>query len=147
MLLLVRPHGHQRRLVEQDIRRHQHGVIHQPHIDVVGVAGALVFELRHTRELAGICDGVEYPCQFAMGGNVRLYEQHALCGVYPAGDEQRHQLERVTAEDRRLLPHGDGVQVRHGVDAVKFFLQLCKVADGADIVADGDGAARLDGGK
>ena len=82
-----------------------------------------------------------------MGGNVRLHEQHALCGVYPAGDEQRHQLERVAAERRRLLPHGDGVQVRHGVDAVEFILQLRKVADGADIVADGDGAARLDGGK
>ena len=139
--------GHERRLVQEDIRRHEHGVIHQPHVHVVGVLGALVLELRHAGELSRIGDGVEHPCELGVRGNVRLHEQHALFGVDAAGDEQRHQLERIPPQRRGLLLDGDRVQVCHRIDAVVFLLQLDEVADGADVVADGDRAARLNGGK
>ena len=147
MLFLVCADGHERRLVQKNVCRHKHGVVHESHVHVVGVLGALVLELGHARKFAGVCDGVENPRQFAVRGDVRLHEQHALFGVDAAGDEQRHQLERVFAQLRRLLFDGDGVQVGDGVDALVFVLQFREIADGADVVADGDRAARLNGGK
>ena len=147
VLFLVCADGHERRLVQKNVCRHEHGVVHEPHIDVFGMLGALVLELRHARKFARVSDGIEHPRQLAVRGHVRLHEQHALFGVDAAGDEQRHQLERISAQLRRLLPDGDGVQIGDGIDALVFVLQLCEIADGADIVADGDRAARLNGGE
>ena len=147
VLLLVCPDGHERRLIEQDVRRHEDGVIHQPHVDVVGVPDALVFELRHAGKFAGIGNGVEHPHKLAVCGNVRLHEQHALFGVDAAGEEERGKPESIFTQRRRLLPHGDGVQIRDRIDAVVFVLQFREITDGADIVAYRDRAARLNGGK
>ena len=51
MLALVLAYGHQVRLVEQDVRRHEHRVGEEAGGDVVGVLLGLLLELGHAAEL------------------------------------------------------------------------------------------------
>ena len=58
MLLLIDADGNDVRLIQQNIRRHQHGVIHQTHIDIIRMAGAFILELGHAGKFARVRDGI-----------------------------------------------------------------------------------------
>ena len=73
-----------------------------------------------------------------------LHEQDALFGVDAARQQQRGRLTRAAAQIGRVLAHGDGVQVHHGIQAVVIVLQLRPVAHRADVIADGERSGRLD---
>ena len=47
----------------------------------------------------------------------------------------------------RVLPHRDGVQVDHAIDAVVALLQRHELGDGAEIIAEVQIAGRLHAGK
>ena len=143
VLALVDANRHDVRLIQQNVRRHQNGVIHQPHVDVLGVLGALILELRHALHLPHIGEGVEHPRKLGVRGDVGLHIQRARLGVDAAGDVERGELERAAAQLRGLLPHRDGVHIRHRIKTGKFVLQFHPVADGTHIVADGKVAAGL----
>ena len=71
-----------------------------------------------------------------------------LCvGVEPGGEEARRDLVGLGAQRRRLLRHGDRVQVDDAVDRLVLALQPHPVADRAEIVAEVQIAARLDAGE
>ena len=144
MLLLVRTDGYEIGLVKQNICRHQARVSEEAGVDVVCMLCGFVLELRHTGELAELCVAVEHPGQLRMGGNVALNEEDTLLRVNAAGEKQGVRLQRVFAEFRRILPYRDGVQIRQRENAVIFVLQGDPVLESAEIIAQGDGAARLD---
>ena len=89
MLALVEPDGHYVGLVKEYIRRHQHGVVHKPHIDIIRMPARFILELRHTLHFADVSKGVQRPAQLCMAGHVRLDVQRALFGINSAGNKGR----------------------------------------------------------
>src|SRR3546814_5750659 len=89
-------------LIQQDIRRHQHRIIEQASVDVVGVFGALVLELRHAIELAHLRVAVEHPAQPRVRRHMALHEQRVVRRIKPAGDIQRRSEEH-TSELQSLM--------------------------------------------
>ena len=147
MLALVNAHRHKVRLVEQDIRRHQHRIIEEADVDVVGVLGALILVLRHAAHFAHVGEAIEHPRKLGVRGNVALAVNQALLGVDAAGDVDSGKLHAAAAQIRRILPDGDGVHVDNGVDAVVVVLQLGEVAERADVIAQRQRTGRLDAGE
>ena len=76
-----------------------------------------------------------------------LHEQQAHLRVDAGGQQHGGGLPGLAAQGRGLLTHGQRVQVGHHVQALKILLQAAPVADGPDVVAQGEGAGGLDAGK
>ena len=147
MLFLVRADRDEAGLVQQDVRGHQDRIGKQAGVDVVGVLGGLVLELGHPVQFAHVGETVQDPGQFRVGADMALAVQKGLFGVDSAGQVQRGKLQAAPAELRRILADGDGVLIHHAVDAVVLILERGEAGKGADIVAQGQGAAGLDAGE
>ena len=133
MLLLVAADGDVVRLVEQDVRRHQCGVGEQTAVDVLGVLGALVLELRHARELAEHGVAIEHPAELRVRGHMALDKERVLFRVKAAGNVLRELLNGAPAQVGGVLAHGDRVQVGHEIIAVKDLGAFAPVFDRAQI--------------
>ena len=144
MLLLVAAHGHQIRLIQQNIRRHQSRIGKQARVDVVGVLGGLILELGHAAQLAEHGVAVQHPAKLGVGRNMGLDEQHVFLRVQTAGDIGRQLDQGVPPQLRRDLPHGDGVHVGHHIVAVILIRQRRPVSDGAQIGTQRQVAGGLD---
>ena len=147
MLLLVLTHRHIVRLIQQNIRRHQGRVGEEAAVDVVGILGALVLELGHAAQLAEHGVAVEDPAQLRVLMDMALDKQGVLLRVQAAGDVLGQLGHGAPAQLRRVLPHGDAVQVRHEIVAVKFLRQGRPVLHRAQIVAQVQVAGGLDAGE
>ena len=147
MLLLVLAHGHKVRLIQQDIRRHQGRIGEEAPVDVVGVLGALVLELGHAAQLAEHGVAVENPAQLRVLVDMALDKQGVLLRVQAAGDVLGQLGHGAPAQLRRVLTHGDAVQVRHEVVAVKLIRQGRPVLHRAQIVAQVQVAGGLNTGE
>ena len=147
MLLLVYAHGDEIGAEKQDVRSHEHGIIHQPHIDIVRVFRALILELRHPGRLAHIGVAVEDPRKLRMRGDVGLEIEHGLFGVYAAGEKLREKAHAHLPELRGLPPHGESVQIRDEEEGVVIILHFAPVGHRADIVAERDRARGLNAGE
>ncbi len=89
MLFLVFTHRHLVGLIQQDICRHQHGIIEQTGVDVFRIARGFVFELSHTAQLAKIGVAVQRPAQLRVFRHVGLYEDGTFFRVDTTGQIQR----------------------------------------------------------
>ena len=147
MLLLVAADGNVVRLIEQNVRRHQGGVGEQAAVDVLGVFGALVLKLRHTRELAEHGVAVEHPAELGVRGHMALDEERVLFRVETAGDVLRELLDGAAAQVGGILAHGDRVHIHDAVQAVVLILQAHPVLDGSHVGAERQLAAGLDAGE
>ena len=143
MLPLILSHRHQIRLIQQNIRRHEHGIGKQPRCDVVGVLLGLGLELGHAAQLAELGVAAQHPAQLRVLGHMALDEHDVLLGVKAAGDVLRKLVHAAAAQSGGILPHGDGVHVHDAVQAVVFVLQSHPIADGAHVGAEGQLAAGL----
>ena len=144
MLALVLSHRHKVRLVEQNVRRHQHRVREESGGDVVGVLLGLLLELGHAAQLAELGIAAQNPAQLRVLGNVALNKQDALLRVQSAGEILGQLLQRPAAQVRGILAYGDRVQVHDAVHAVIFVLHGHPVFDRAHIGAQGQVTAGLD---
>ena len=143
VLTLIDADGYEICLIQENIRRHEHGIVHQSHVHVFGVAGGFILVLRHALHFAHIRDGIEHPREFGVRRDVGLHVERALFGIDAAGDIERGKFERAAAQKRRLLPHRDGVHIGNGVKTGEFALHIHPITDRADIISDGKIAARL----
>ena len=127
--------------------RHQRRVGEQPGVHVVGVFGALVLELGHAGKFAELGVAGQHPGQLGMGGHMALHKQHMLLRVNADGQQQGGQFPGVAAQRGGVLPHGQGVQVGHHVQAVVAVLQKGPVAQRPQVVAQRRGAGGLNAGQ
>ena len=147
VLLLVVANGNQVGLVQQDIRSHQCRIGKQTAVDILGMLGRLVLELSHTAQLAEHGIAVQNPAQLSVLVNVGLDEEGVLLRVQAAGDVLGQLLQSAAAQVGRVLTDGDGVQVRHKVEAVIFIGTLSPVLHSAEVRTQGHITGRLDAGK
>ena len=131
MLLLILPYGHQIRLIQQNVRRHQAGIGKQAAIDVVRVLGGLVLELGHPAQLAEHGIALQHPAQLRVLVHMALDEEGVLLRIQAAGNVLGQLLQGAPPQIRRVLTDGDGVKVCHKVEAVIFLCPLGPVFHGA----------------
>ena len=143
MLLLVLADRHVGGAIDQDVGRHQGRIGVKPDRGVLAVLAGLLLELRHAVEPAEAGHAVEHPGELGMLGDLALVEHDVLLRIDAAGDEGRGHLADRLGQLLRLLPHRDGVQVDHAIDAVVGLLQLDEFDDGAEIIAEVQVAGRL----
>jgi hypothetical protein len=70
MLLLIFAHRHQVRLIKQDVRGHQHGIVEQADQNVFFLLAGFVLELRHPFEFRQARHAVKQPGKFGMGRHI-----------------------------------------------------------------------------
>ena len=78
---------------------------------------------------------------------VGLEEDDVLFRVEAAGEENGQRAQAGLAQLRRVLTDGDGVEVDDGIKAVVLVFQQLKIAQRADIIAQGQVAGGLYAGK
>ena len=148
VLHLVFPDRDDRRLVEEDVRAHQHRVGEEADGDVL-LAGALLLELGHPVEVAERRHVREIPGELGVLADVALDEQGAPVGVDSARDEvPRHGVD-AAAELGGLVFDRDRVGVDDAEEKLLLLLGdlLRPGADGPQPVSDVKLTARLDSGQ
>ena len=143
MLLLVAPDRHEVRVVNQNVRRHQHRIGEQPVVrgnafgDFIFVTvGA--FEQAHRRHRR------EQPGQFGHFWHVGLLEKHSLLRVESAREEIECHLERVPAPFRGVEQRRHRVIVRDEIKRLAFFLQFDGRLHHSEIISEMQRAGGLD---
>ena len=147
MLHLIRAHGHQIRLVQQNIRRHQHRIGKQACRDIIRMLLRLILELRHASQLAELGIAAQHPAELRMLGYMALDKHDILFRIQAAGDILRQLRNGPAAQIRRVLPDRNGVHIHNAEQAVIFVLQRRPVLDGAHIGTQGQLSAGLNAGK
>src|SRR5579862_2330250 len=82
-----------------------------------------------------------------MLGHLALIEHDVLLGIDPTGDEGGGDLADGLGQFGGILPHRDGVQIDHAIDALVAALQLDEAFDGAEVVAEMQVAGGLHPGE
>ena len=124
VLALVLPHRHPVRLVEQDVRGHQHRIGEQADGGALGAQlGRLVLELGHPLRLPEAGQAAEDPRQLGVFGYVRLQEHHRALGVHASGDHLRGAAQRAVRQGPRVGLDGQRMQVRDPVERLVVVLQ------------------------
>ena len=144
MLLLVLSHRDIIRLIEQDIRSHQHRIGKQAGVDVVLMLCGFVLELGHPGQLPEHGVAVQDPGKLRMLRNVGLQEKNVLLRVQAAGNVLCQLVDGTLSEIRRRLTHRDGVHIRHEVIALKLIRAVRPVLDGAEVIPEVQVSAGLD---
>ena len=147
MLLLVLADRHMRGAIDQNVGRHQVRIGVEPDRGVLAVLAGLLLELGHAVEPAHARDAIEHPGELGVLGDLALVEDDVLLRIDAAGEERRGHLARRARQFGRILPHRDGVQVDHAIDAVVALLQRDEFGDRAEIIAEVQIAGRLHAGK
>mmetsp|Transcript_50157 Transcript_50157/g.132002 ORF Transcript_50157/g.132002 Transcript_50157/m.132002 type:complete len:478 (+) Transcript_50157:177-1610(+) len=149
VLPLVLAHGDELRLVEQDVRRHQHRVAKQAHANRLAVARArfllrlLLLELDHALQPAHRRRAVEQPRQLRVRRHVRLHKHLGALRINSAREIQRGGAVRVLRELLGRVRRGDRVQVDHAEIVVVLLLILDPLPNRTQIVAQVQHAGRL----
>ncbi len=144
---LISAHRHRRRLVDQNVGRHEDGVGQQAKAGGA-VAGLLVLVGRQLLELGHRHLGPQQPRQFDVLRDVGLHHENRALGVQARRQVLGSDVEHALGHQRRVVGHGDGVVVHHGVDAIVSLLQRQHPLDRTVIVAQVEAVTRgLDAGK
>jgi hypothetical protein len=147
VLLLVLAHRHVGGLVDQDVGGLQHRIGVEADAGALLVLAALLLELGHAVQPAQAGHALEDPGQFGMLAHRRLREDGGLGRVEAGGQVGGGDLAGLLGQQGRILPDGDGVQVGHEDEGVHLVLQPGELHQGAQIVAQVQGAGRLDAGE
>ena len=144
MLALILSHRHQIRLIQQDVRRHQHRVGEQSGGDIVRVLSSLGLELGHAAQLAELGIAAQDPAQLRMLGHMALNKHDVFLGIQTTGNILGQLVDAAPAQGGGILPHGDGMHVHNAVQAVVLILQVHPVFDGTHIGAQRQLSGGLD---
>ncbi len=147
MLLLILADRHMRRLVEQDVGRHQHRVGIEAEPGEVALLAGLFLELGHPVEPAERRHAAEQPAEFGMTADHALVEDDAMPRVDAGGDIGGGNLAGRMAQFERVLRHRQRMQIDDAEDAFVIVLQRHPVADRPEIIAEMQVAGRLNAGK
>src|SRR5690554_2091863 len=81
-----------------------------------------------------------------MGRDAGLVEQDGFLRIHTSGNKGGNHVPAIGRQFRRIIMHGDGVQIGQKEQAFGLFLQLYLVFDRAQIIAKVEITGRLDAG-
>ena len=143
VLLLVNADRNNIGLIEKNVCRHEYGVGEKTCVDVVRMLGTLILKLRHAGKLTVHGEAVEDPGKLRVRGHVRLHVERVLFGVKTARHVKRQRFVGATAQLGGVLTYRDRMLVHDAVEALIRVGVGGEIADRAQIVANGEIAARL----
>jgi hypothetical protein len=146
VLPLVVPDRDDVGLVQEDVARHQHGIVEESRRDELLLVG-LLLELRHTAQLAEARHGAEQPRRLGMRQHVALGEDRRAVRVEPHREQQRRHGEGRLAQGVGLVVGGDRVQVDDAEEPVALFLGADVLAEAAAVVPERLVARGADAGE
>jgi len=148
VLLLVLAHGHHLCIVQQDVRRHEHGVGKKPAVHVLQPVGLVLEAVGQGQARVGE-EAIEVPGELGDLGHIALAVEHGALGIQPAGEPGGRHAVRVVAQHGGLLDLGERMQVGDEQEAVVAGLAagVDGGADGAEHVAQVGRAGALDAGE
>src|SRR6185437_5421328 len=146
MLELVVADRHDGRVIQNDVCRHEHGIIEKSHVDVGFLLGGLVLELGHPFHLADRRDGVQYPRKFAVCGDPRLLVDDGFFGIKAGGKVYGEKIGDVLRELFWILWFGDRMEVGDEEKAmiIDGVLKVHEIAERPEIIAEMELPAWLD---
>ncbi len=147
MLLLVFPHWHVARLVDENVRRHQNRVSIKTEAGHISMLSGLLLELCHPIEPAERGQATEQPSQLGVSGDHALVEDRTMFRVDTGGDISSSHLTGRSTQLGGILRLGERVQVDDAEYALEVVLQHNPIANGSEIIAEMQIAGRLDAGK
>ena len=150
MLLLVFADRNVRRLVDADIRRHQHRIGVEADRRALLVLAALLLELGHAVEPAKARDAIEDPRQLGMLLHHRLCEDRRMLRIDARGDIRRRHFARGFAHIRGKGVAGilrQGMHVHHAEKAGHLVLHAHPILQRAQIIAEVQRVGGLHAGK
>ena len=147
MLLLILANRHEIRLIQQNVTGHQAGVSKQTCVDVICILCRFVLELGHAAQFAEHGVAIQYPTKLRMLVHMGLNEQGVFLRVEAAGDVLCQLLQSTPAQISRILPHGNGMQVSHKVEAFILICTFCPILHRAQIRAQSQISGGLDAGE
>ncbi len=146
MLRLIVAHRHDRGLVDQNIRGHQHRILQQPVADRF-LRLRLRFVLRHPFQPAHRRHAGQHPREFGVLRHRRLHHDGRVLRIDARRQEQRRRFQDLRAQLGRLLIHRDGVQIDDAEDALVVALDLDPILQRTQIVSNMQIAGRLNAGE
>jgi hypothetical protein len=146
VLLLVVADRDERGVVEEDVRRHQHGVEQQAGIDRLLLAG-LVLELGHPLQLAERTEAAEDPSQLRVADDMGLREKTAPGRVEAAGHVLGQAGVGVLPQLGRHVGDRDGVLVDDAEVAIVVVLHASPVEHRSKIITQVETPGRLGTGQ
>ncbi len=150
VLHLVLPHGDGVRLVDEDVRRLEHGVQEEAGPHGLLLAG-LVLELGHAGEVPQGGEGGEDPGELGVLGHVGLDEEGDPLGVKPRRHVDQGGLKGALGQGGGVVGEGvgEGVVVHDAEEGFppQLFPDLHPLLDGPQVVADVDFPRGLDAGE
>ena len=146
VLTLVVAHRHRRGVVEEDVGRHEDGIGEEPDPDGL-LALPLVLELGHAPQLAHRRRALEQPGEPGVLGHLALDEERGPVGVEADGEQVESGIERVGPQDGRVDLRGQRMKVDDAVEGVVPVLEGHPVAQGPEVVPQGEIARWRDAGE
>ena len=143
VLLLVVADRNVGRPIDENIGRHQDGIVVKPDRGVLPVLARLLLELDHAVEPAEAGDAIEDPGELGVFGHPALVEDDIGLRIDAAGKKGRCHLAGGASKLLGLVRQGHRVQVDDAIDARMRLLHLDEALDRAEIVAEVQIARRL----
>ena len=160
------------RLVEKNVRRHQHGVVKQPDADVLALLARFLLVLYHALEPVDGRRAIEQPRELGVRGDVTLRawvtwmrargaearadglmtarstaanldEYAALRRIDARRQVDRSGLNRLLRQSLAIVRRSDGVQIDHAEQRVVLVLVLHPLPDRSEVIAEMERASRL----
>ena len=148
VLLLVLAHGHMVRIVQQDVRGHEHRVAEEPSVHILEPVG-LVLEAVCQRQARIGEEAAEVPAELRGLGHVALPVEHGAGGVQSTGQPRCGHAMGVRPQHGRVLDLGQGMQVGDEQEGLVagVVAERDRGADGAQHVAQVGRAGALYAGE
>ena len=147
MLLLIISDRNIVRLIKQNVCCHQRRIGEKTGIDIIGILGALVLELRHAGKFSEHRIAIQNPSELCVRRNMALHKQRVFLRIKTAGNILCELFQRSSAQICGILANGDRVKIRHKIVAVKFFGTCAPVFDRTEVGAERQIAGGLNAGK
>ena len=142
VLELVLAHGHDVRVVEHDVRGHEHGVVEDARVRRLALVERRLVGVAPL-ELPGGEHAGEGPGQLEDLGSVALAVHVDALGIEPAGQPGRRDVVGVLAHLRRVAHRRQRVVVGDEEEALVLLGELQRGTDGAEVVPHVHHAGRL----
>ncbi len=134
VLHLVSPDGNEVAVVEQNVGRHQHGIVEEPGVGgqafrLFILVGVTLFQKVHR------CHSHEEPRELGDLRHVRLAEEGRPLRIEAQGEIRQCHLAGVVLQYLRVVDRREGVQIGNEVKRLLVILQVDVLTDGTEVVA------------